>query len=76
MLEAVFLLWHVHEFPDQEDDVKLLGVYSSEVKAEQARDNAKTQPGFCDYPDGFHIDRCRVDEPEWTEGFVTVTPSS
>jgi hypothetical protein len=46
MVKTAFLLWHVREFPDQEDDAKLLGVYSSEQKAQQAKDNAKAQPGF------------------------------
>lgn len=76
MTDTVFLLWHVREMPDQEEDAKLLGVYSSELKAEQARDDAKAQPGFCDYPDGFHISRYRVDERKWIEGFVTVMTTS
>ena len=67
MVKTVFLLWHVHE-----GDVKMLGVYSGEQKGEQVKDNAKTQPGFRDYPDGFHISGYRVDEPHWTEGFVSV----
>ena len=55
--------------------MKLLGVYSSASKAEQAKDKLKTQPGFADHPQGFHIDEYRIDQIKWSEGFVTVYPS-
>ncbi len=68
----VHLLWHVHKLPHGEEDDKLIGVYSSEEKAEQARVRAIAQPGFRDVPDGFIIDRYTVDEDDWTEGYVTI----
>lgn len=67
----VYLLWHAHDL-DEEVDVKLLGVYSSQQKAEGARLRASDQPGFRENPQGFHIDRYEVDQDWWTEGFVTV----
>lgn len=33
----VFLLWHVHEMPDGEEDAKMIGVYASAEDAEHAR---------------------------------------
>jgi homoserine kinase type II len=66
----VYLLWHAHDL-DEEVDAKLLGVYSNKQKAEQARERAKSLPGFRDYPDQFHIDTYQVDEHHWKEGFVT-----
>jgi hypothetical protein len=30
----VFILWHVHEFEDGSEDVKLIGVYSARERAE------------------------------------------
>jgi hypothetical protein len=69
----MFLLWHVHEMSDGEEDGKLIGVYSSREKAEQAKSRALALPGFRDVSDGFIIDRCAVDEDHWTEGCVTVT---
>jgi hypothetical protein len=72
MIETVFVLWHDYERPDQEENIKMLGVYSDKVKAEQAKSKAITKPGFIDHPDGFHIDEYRIDEPHWTEGFVTL----
>jgi hypothetical protein len=70
---TVFLLWHVHEFPDGEDDAKLIGVYSSGKQAEQAKQRAILQPGFRDLPNGFCIDPYTVDQDNWSEGYVTET---
>jgi hypothetical protein len=68
---TVYLLWHAHDLVE-EIDVKLIGVYSSEARAIEARERAKTLPGFRENPDGFHIDRYEVDKDSWTTGFVTV----
>ena len=69
----VFLLWHVHEFPDDEEDAKLIGVYSSPEAAERAQQRLAAVPGFRDVPNGFCIDRYAVDQDHWTEGYVTET---
>jgi hypothetical protein len=70
----VFLLYHIHEFPEGEEDVKLIGVYSSRELAEQSQQRALVQPGFRETPDGFCIDCYTVNEDHWLEGYVTVTP--
>ena len=67
----VFVVQHQHEL-DGCDEVKFIGVYSSEERASEAVDCAKELPGFRDYPDGFSVDPCEVDMDHWTEGFVTV----
>lgn len=70
----VFLLWHTHEdeaLPGGED-VKLLGVYSSYIKAEEALNASLIEPGFKEVPEGFEISTTVLDKREWTEGFVTV----
>jgi|SRR6478752_4993488 len=54
------------------DDIKILGVYSSEVSAIEAIDRARAQQGFRDEPDCFHTDCYTVGEDLWTEGFVTI----
>jgi hypothetical protein len=69
----VYLLWHVHELPDGEEDAKLIGVYSTEASALEARGRAISLPGFRDAPDGFQVARYTVGQDEWTEGFITVT---
>lgn len=70
MTEHVYLLWHTHE-PNEEENGKLLGVYSSRERAEQRILQANELPGFRDWPDGYIIDDYGVDDDKWREGFVT-----
>jgi hypothetical protein len=53
------------------DDVKLLGVYSTEQKARESLARARELPGFRDEPDCFLIDPYTLDKDDWAEGFVT-----
>jgi hypothetical protein len=69
----VFLLWHVHEMPDGEEDAKLIGVYASAEDAERAKQRVLPQPGFRDLPDGFQVRQYTVGKDHWTEGYVTDT---
>jgi hypothetical protein len=78
----VYLLWHMRPLGGQENldpemnhietDDKLCGVYSSQARAETARQRLLAEPGFTSYPDAFLIDAYEVDQVQWTEGFVTV----
>lgn len=68
----VFILHHVHTFEDGNEDVKLIGVYSSHESAAAAIERLRQQPGFCDAPEGFIIDRYPLDVDHWTEGYVTI----
>jgi hypothetical protein len=72
----VFLLWHVHELTDGEEDAKLIGVYASAEDAERAKQRVANQPGFRDLPEGFQVSRYEVGQDHWTEGYVTVTHES
>ncbi len=67
----VFLLQHVHVHENGEEDVSLIGVYSTSENAENALQRAKKLPGYRDAPDGFCIDCYRLDEDHWTEGYFT-----
>ncbi|WP_343534937.1 hypothetical protein [Pedobacter sp.] len=73
VIEFVYLLWHVHEDKDLEhgQDIKLIGVYTSNEKAEKALFRAKRLDGFKDHQDGFEISEYKLDRDEWTSGFVT-----
>jgi hypothetical protein len=73
-MDEVFLLWHVHELNDGEDDEKLIGVYRTEHDARAAIERVGDQPGFVDHPDGFQICQYDLNSDNWTEGFVTVYP--
>jgi hypothetical protein len=68
----VFVLHHVHVFDDGEEDVKLIGVYSSQANAVAAIDRLRQQPGFRDMLEGFTISRYPIDLDHWTEGYVTI----
>lgn len=70
--KTVYLLWHAHELSGQEDDEKLIGVYSSEKEACLAIERVDNQPGFKEHPEGFQICSYEINQDNWTEGFVTV----
>lgn len=69
----VFLLWHSHDLADDfgtHEEVKLIGVFSSRAKAAEVREQLQEKEGFRDFPAScFTIDRTRVDQASWTEGF-------
>ena len=71
-MATVFLLWHVHKLTEETDDEKLIGVYSTEARAVEARGRVAAQPGFRDLPEGFEIHPYELDRDGWTEGFVTI----
>lgn len=64
----VYLVQHVRD-PDGDDDVKVIGIYSTEEAAQQAVERTVKLPGFRDHPDGFTIDRYPVDFDYWQSGF-------
>ena len=67
----VYLLMHEWESEDGCEHIKLIGVYSTEELAQAAIERLREQPGFKDYPEGFHIGKNKVDRTNWREGFVT-----
>ena len=74
-MEHVFVLQHVNSRADGVEDVKFIGVYSTSANANHAVAQLRRQPGFCDSTDGFHVDKYRIDEDHWTEGYVTLEGS-
>lgn len=69
-MKKVFLVQHARE-RDEEEEVKIIGIYSSLSAANDAVMKLALQDGFRDYPDGFHVDPYVVDQTCWEEGFVT-----
>ncbi|TSJ43102.1 hypothetical protein FO440_02630 [Mucilaginibacter corticis] len=72
-MTKVYLLYHTH-FDKRlisGEDVKLIGVYSSEEKAKAAQARTETLPGFKDAKAGFEITINIIDKDEWTSGFIT-----
>ena len=71
MSGSVFIAWHTHETADGED-LKVLGVYSTEALAQQRVALAKTEPGFRDHPEGLEVAEHGLDEDAWLDGFKTL----
>ncbi|MFC1415368.1 DUF7336 domain-containing protein [Streptacidiphilus cavernicola] len=67
-----FLVMHVHEFESGEEDLKIIGLFRSPERAEQAVASAKLLSGFRDTPDGFEIVPYELDRAGWLEGYETV----
>ncbi|CAB1075435.1 hypothetical protein D1AOALGA4SA_3255 [Olavius algarvensis Delta 1 endosymbiont] len=73
-MNTVFVLEHSYELSATgEQKTKLIGVYSSRKKAENAIERLVLQPGFKDFPDYFNIDEYVLNQDHWEEGFVTET---
>ena len=82
-MKTVFLVQHLHIQPDESEDIKIIGIYTSSEAALEAIERAKILTGFADYPqlinplkdeeeNGFYIDEYSLDEDHWTDGYVTV----
>ena len=67
----VHVLQHVHSFEDGNEDVKFIGVYSSQENAHAAIKRLSQVAGFSEAPDGFQIDEYRLDEDNWVEGYIS-----
>lgn len=73
LLEDVFLLWHTHDLTDDfgtHEEVKLIGVFSSEAKAKEVIEQLKGKEGFRNYPlNCFEVNKTKIDQAGWVEGF-------
>lgn len=59
----------LHSLPET-GRVKIVGLYSSRVLAEEAMDRARGLPGFAQEPEGFTIEQYELDRDHWPRGFV------
>lgn len=66
----VLLLDHVHKMESGEEDIKFIGVYSSEESAKQAIARLSKQPRFRKYVEGFQINCYELDRDHRQEGFT------
>lgn len=70
-MTMIYVLWHSHEI-DGSEEMKMIGVYSSQQMAEAAIERLCHQPGFAKYPDAFVISAYPLDQDHWGEGFMTI----
>ncbi|WP_140919022.1 hypothetical protein [Limnobaculum xujianqingii] len=71
-MTTVFLLYHIVDEDTDDEDVKLIGIYSSYELAQMAQMRVCNKPGFIDFPEGFSIYDAVLDRDGWVDGFVTL----
>ncbi len=73
-MEKVYLVHHIRDISEDDDiqDVKLIGVYTTEELAEEAVERKKKLEGFRDYREGFEISKTTLNEDIWTSGFISI----
>jgi hypothetical protein len=76
-MTEVFLLLHTHidESLEGGEQIKIIGVYSSELNAEKTLRNYVSKPGFNKQPDNFEIVSYKLDRDGWVDGFFTTDSS-
>jgi hypothetical protein len=82
-MKSIYLVQHLHILPQDEEDVKMIGVYATREDAIEAVARLALQPGFCDHPrivdfdadtdmQGFHVEEYEIGKDHWQEGYATV----
>jgi len=70
-METTYTLQHVSREDTDNEDVKFIGVFSSEKKALACVAKMKKLKGFKKFPDNFYIDKYKINEASWREGFTS-----
>ncbi len=69
-MRIVYILEHVYKVLEEEE-IRFIGVFSTNENAKQAINDLKNMPGFKKYPlECFQIHECKLDHYEWKEGFI------
>jgi hypothetical protein len=83
-MSSVFVLEHLHLLNGDEEDVEMLGVYSSRENALAAVERYRQLPGFREAPQmavhtdapgnpqGFYVNEHELDQDSWSEGYETL----
>ena len=71
-MSVVYVVQHERLVGDGSEDVKFVGVFSTNDIAQSAIEQLGMQEGFRECRDGFSIDEYELDAIQWQEGFVTV----
>ncbi|OJU98497.1 MAG: hypothetical protein BGO12_22675 [Verrucomicrobia bacterium 61-8] len=66
----VYIVQHIAREGALDEDVKIIGVFSSRETAERVIGKLKVKQGFLDFPDNFYIDEYKVDQDHWSDGFT------
>jgi len=68
-MKKVYLVNHNYELQGC-DEIKFIGIFSSEKKAKKAVKKLKKQKGFKKYKKGFTIGKCPLNQIYWDGGFI------
>ena len=69
-MKDVFVLHHTYGDSESES-YKILGVFSTERKANSEIQKYLVLPGFKEFPEGFTVTKYALDESHWLSGFGT-----
>ncbi|KES17843.1 hypothetical protein GASC598I20_013380 [Gilliamella apicola SCGC AB-598-I20] len=70
-MRKVYYLYHVRYEDTDDEDVKIIGIYSSRRQAKVAINRMMKKPGFIDFPDDFQIHDDVLGRDSWVDEFVT-----
>ena len=70
-MKSIFILHHIHNYIEDEEDVKLIGAYLSYEEAKLAIERLRDKPGFESDLPGFEISEYELGKDHWTEGYVS-----
>lgn len=65
----VFLAMHVFRYEDGHENIRVIGIFTSKQKAQEAIRRLRDKPGFRYRKRAFEISRYVLDLRHWTEGF-------
>ncbi len=68
MTASVYIVRHVRAEKGRDEDVRLVGVYSTKDAAKDAVQRAGLQPDFRRFPNGFKISKHPLDTDHWAAG--------
>ena len=70
-MKSVFILHHIHNYFEDEEDVKLIGAYASNEEAKIAIERLRNKPGFKDDLLGFEISEYELGKDHWADGYIS-----
>lgn len=70
-MKIVYFLYHLRDEDTDDEDIKLIGIYTDRDLAIKAKERVINKSGFADYPGGFRIISIELDRDSWVEGITT-----
>lgn len=69
-MKKIFVGQHVRKKDSDNENVKMIGVFTTQKAADASIRKLGIQLGFKEHLDGFSVDEYELDKTEWREGFV------